>query len=252
MPDTSIEAPDTLEQLPWDSRHFGVRVARINAPDLVESELRQALISSRRTNNKLVYWATDPSRNFPQSILQEFQGRLVDQKVTFRRNVRSAALESQSSMGCQISEHPRSNPSFRVVRLAVAAGTYSRFRLDPRIPEESFERLYETWIVRSVLGDLADAVLIAGRGTGRDDPAGLITVSLAGGEGSIGLIAVDESARGQGVGSNLIHAAHRWLLGRGARSVKVVTQLDNRKACRLYEKCGYTHAELLHVYHFWP
>ena len=44
-----------------------------------------------------------------------------------------------------------------------------------------------------------------------------------------------------------------WLLGTvRAWTVKVVTQLDNRKACRLYEKCGYTHAELLHVYHFWP
>lgn len=252
MPNTLIEAPDTLEHLAWDSRHFGVRVARINAPDLVESELRQALISSRRTNNKLVYWATDPNRNVSQSILREFQGRLVDQKVTFRRNVRSVEPEGESSMGWRISEHPRSNPSFRVVRLAVAAGACSRFRLDPRIPEQSFERLYEIWIVRSVLGELADAVLVAGRGTDLDDPAGLITVSLAGGEGSIGLIAVDESARGQGVGSSLIQAAHRWLLGRDARTVKVVTQLDNRKACSLYEKCGYAHAELLHVYHFWP
>ena len=131
-----------------------------------------------------------------------FQGRLVDQKVTFRRNVPSAEPESESSMRCRISEHPRSNPSFRVVptRLS-AAERYSRFRLDPRIPEESFERLYETWIVRSVLGDLADAVLIAGRGTDRGDPAGLISVSLAGGEGSIGLIAVDEVSRHEGKAS---------------------------------------------------
>ena len=104
-----------------------------------------------------------------------------------------------------------------------------------------------------MLGELADAVLVAGRGTDLDDPAGLITVSLAGGEGSIGLIAVDRIStwtRGRmkldpGCGT-------RWLLGRDARTVKVVTQLDNRKACSLYEKCGYAHAELLHVYHFWP
>ena len=155
-------------------------------------------------------------------------------------------------MPCRIAEHPKSEPSFDVVRLAVAAGAYSRFRLDPRVPEESFQRLYEIWIVRSVLGELADAVFVADRGTDLDDPVGLITVSLTGGQGSIGLIAVDESARGQGVGSQMIHAAHRWLLGRGARNVEVVTQLDNHKACRLYEKCGYTHAELQHVYHFWP
>jgi dTDP-4-amino-4,6-dideoxy-D-galactose acyltransferase len=252
MPNAPIQARDTLEPLPWDSRHFGFHVARIKGPELAELELRQALISARRTNHKLIYWAADPRFKVPQSILGEFHGLLVDRKVTFRRTLRNVTPESESAMCRRISEHPKSEPAFDLVRLAVSAGAYSRFRLDPRIPKESFGRLYEIWINRSVLGDIADAVFVAARGTELDYPAGLITVSLTGREGSIGLIAVDESARGQGVGSHLIHAVHRWLLGRGARNVKVVTQLDNHKACRLYEKCGYSHAELQHVYHFWP
>ncbi len=95
-------------------------------------------------------------------------------------------------------------------------------------------------------------VLIADRGTDLDDPVGLITLSLAGRQGSIGLIAVDEAARGGGTGSMLIRAAHRWLHSHGVRNVEVVTQLDNEVACRFYEKCGYAHTELQHVYHFWP
>jgi dTDP-4-amino-4,6-dideoxy-D-galactose acyltransferase len=252
MPTAFIQAQDTLEPLPWDSQHFGFHVARIKEPGLGEHELRQALFFARRTKNRLVYWAANPRIEVPQSILGEFHGLLVDRKVTFRKTLPTSEPDSDSWMSCRIAEHPKSEPSFDVVRLAVSAGAYSRFRLDPRVHEESFRRLYETWILRSVLGELADAVLVAGRGSNLDDPVGLITVSLIGEQGSIGLIAVDESARGQGVGSQMIHAAHRWLLGRGARNVEVVTQLDNHKACRLYEKCGYTHAELQHVYHFWP
>jgi dTDP-4-amino-4,6-dideoxy-D-galactose acyltransferase len=252
MPMAFIQAQDTLEPLPWDSRHFGFPVARINEPELGELELRQALVFARRTENRLVYWTADPTIEVPQSILGEFHGLLVDRKVTFRKTLSTSEPDSDSWTPCRITEHPKSEPSFGVVRLAVSAGAYSRFRLDPRVHEESFQRLYEIWIVRSVLGERADAVLVADRGTNLDDPVGLITVSSTGGQGSIGLIAVDESARGQDVGSQMIHAAHRWLLGRGARNVEVVTQLDNHKACRLYEKCSYTYAELQHVYHFWP
>jgi len=199
----------------------------------------------------LVYWAADPACDVPQPILDEFGGRLVDRKATFQKTRLALGPERDALPSWRITEHPRTEPSVEVVRLAVTAGACSRFRLDPQIPRESFERLYERWIVRSILGELADVVLVAGHDNSASNPAGLITVCVTDGHGSIGLIAVDESARGQGIGTQLIQAAHRWLLGRGARRVTVVTQLDNQAACRLYEKCGFEQAELQHVYHFW-
>ncbi len=252
MPSIPIKAQDTLEQLPWDSKHFGFQVALIKGAALGDFELQQALLRARQTNTRLVYWSTDPRREVPQSILEEFHGCLVNRKVTFRKTLNPTIPDGESAMSWRIAECPRSEPGFDLVRLAVAAGAYSRFRLDPRISRASFQRLYEAWIVRSLLGELAEVVLVADRGISADDPVGLVTVSLTGGQGSMGLIAVDGSSRGQGVGTQMIHEAHRWLRGRGARNVKVVTQLDNRRACRLYERNGYTHADLTHVYHFWP
>jgi dTDP-4-amino-4,6-dideoxy-D-galactose acyltransferase len=253
MPETVIQAQDTLELLPWDSQHFGFDVACIKRSVLREPELRAALLLARRTKYRFIYWAADPRIEVSQSIVGEFHGLLADRKVTFRKTLCGLETASDSLMSCcRIAEHPKCKPSFDLVRLAVLAGAYSRFKLDPRVREDSFQRLYEIWIARSVSGELADAVLVACPCTTFDDPAGLITVSLTGGRGSIGLVAVDESARGQGIGAHLVHAAHRWLLDRGGRNVEVVTQLDNHKACRLYEKCGYTRAKLQHVYHFWP
>jgi dTDP-4-amino-4,6-dideoxy-D-galactose acyltransferase len=252
MPAALIQTQETLEPLLWDSQHFGFRVARIKEAELGEPELRQALFVARRDKNRLVYWAADPRVEVSQSILWEFHGLLVDRKATFRKTLVAAEADSDSWISGRIAEHPRSEPGLALVRLAISAGAYSRFRRDPRVHEESFRRLYELWINRSVLGELADVVLVADRGTGLDDPVGLITLSLAGRQGSIGLIAVDESARGCGIGSKMIRAAHRWLLAHGVRNVEVVTQLDNQIACRFYEKCGYAHAALQHVYHFWP
>ncbi|MFI5460830.1 MAG: GNAT family N-acetyltransferase [Isosphaerales bacterium] len=248
---TPVPSPVTLESLPWDSHHFGFPVARMMGLKLGELELREGLCSARRMKVKLVYWAADPGGNVPQPILDEFGGLFVDRKATFQKTLPALGPESDALQSWRITEHPRTDPAVELVRLAVTAGSCSRFRLDPRIPRESFKRLYELWIVRSVLGELADMVFVAARGRSTSEPAGLITVRLTGGQGSIGLIAVDELARGQGIGTRLIQAAHRWLLARGVKRVTVVTQLDNQAACRFYEKCGYEQVELRHVYHFW-
>jgi dTDP-4-amino-4,6-dideoxy-D-galactose acyltransferase len=241
-----------LHFLDWDSDHFGFRVARIDGTELGDLELADLLSCARRASAKLVYWAAEPGRVVPQHLLNEFGGLLVDRKVTFRIELSTGDCESEPLPSCPITEHPQSEPGPGVARLGLAAGVCSRFGLDPRIPRGAFERLYQSWILRSVAGELADVVLIAGDLAAGELPAGLVTVSVTGLQGSIGLIAVDPRARGRKIGTSLIHAAHRWLHGRGANRVAVVTQLENQPACRLYEKCGYRRAELHDRYHFWP
>jgi GNAT superfamily N-acetyltransferase len=51
-------------------------------------------------------------------------------------------------------------------------------------------------------------------------------------------IRVSPGARGRGVGSALFHAAERWAVARGCRSLKVETQNVNVPACRFYERRG--------------
>ncbi len=241
-----------LESLPWDSQHFGFPVARIKGPELAELELRESLHVARRRGVRLVYWAGSADRDIPGSLLDEFGGLLVDRKATFQKSLLSLDLERDDPISRRITQYSGSEPGFALLRLAVAAGACSRFRRDPGIPRESFRRLFELWLIRSIHGELADLVLVAGGESALADPVGLITVSLAHGQGSIGLISVDESVRGRGIGKHLIHAAHRWLAGHGADRALVVTQLDNKAACALYERCGYRQAHLEHFYHFWP
>ena len=69
--------------------------------------------------------------------------------------------------------------------------------------------------------------------------------------GSIGLLAVDESVRGNSVGRELIKAAFSSFGKRGISNIEVVTQKANKAACRFYETCGFTVRNIENVYHLW-
>jgi dTDP-4-amino-4,6-dideoxy-D-galactose acyltransferase len=120
------------------------------------------------------------------------------------------------------------------------------------MPAGAFESLYRTWTARSATGELADTLLVAAPPGREGEPLGLVTIAIDGPAGQIGLIAVRDEARGRGVGSMLVAAAHRRMLARAAWRATVVTQLDNAAACRLYERSGYRLADLRNFYHFWP
>jgi dTDP-4-amino-4,6-dideoxy-D-galactose acyltransferase len=253
MQGQACEGPGALlEHLPWDSRHFGFAVARVAAPALDDPALRAVLDDARRNGVRLVYWAAAAGRVVPEALLHEFGGLLADRKATFQADLSTAPRADGSPQpgGFRVTEYAEAAVSGRLLRLAVAAGEHSRFRTDPRIPRDKFEGLYESWIRQSVARQLADAVLVAeGEEPG---PAGLVTVAAAGASASIGLIAVEGGARGRGLGALLMHAAHRWMAARGAVRASVVTQLENRAACRLYERCGYVLDGVRNYYHFWP
>src|SRR5262249_54005156 len=155
------------------------------------------LSGARHREVKLLYWAASSGRVVPRPVLEEFRGLLVDRKATFQRSLSTADAESDRVASCHIIEYPRGAADPEIVRLGVAAGEYSRFRVDPRIPGELFERLYELWILRSIAGEMADVVLVAYGDASPARPVGLVTVSLSRGLGSIGLIAVNQSRRGQ-------------------------------------------------------
>ncbi len=129
---------------------------------------------------------------------------------------------------------------------------YSRFGVDNRIPPDKFEELYRVWIERSVRREIADDVLVVTNGAGVESLAGMVTVKVTEGVGNIGLIAVSEEYRGQGIGSLLVQAAHHWMYRRHASEMNVITQRANAPACRLYERTGYSLASVQYYYHFWP
>ena len=81
--------------------------------------------------------------------------------------------------------------------------------------------------------------------------AGFVTLGEKNNKADIGIIAVDHSFRGKGIGKTLMTSAEKWFSNLGYSSMQVVTQGDNYPACRLYESCGYLVEAVEFFYHIW-
>lgn len=245
--------------LDWESEHFGFSVAQVSQADLDDAALIETLRRARTAGVRLAVWPTGEGREVGAEILIEFGGSLVDRKATFARPLggtlaATSDRETSDRRRPVIACYTASTPSDALTELAIAAGKYSRFHVDPAFPPDKFQAMYRLWIERSVRGELADAVLVAAADRSDDaqqDPAGMITLAESGRVAQIGLIAVAGAMRGRGIGSALIHAAHGWMHSRGAVEARVVTQLANSPACHLYERAGYQLSRVQNVYHFW-
>jgi dTDP-4-amino-4,6-dideoxy-D-galactose acyltransferase len=234
-----------LEHLAWDSDFFGFRVARITRPRLTPEELRQLLDELRAAAVRLVYWPAANEAELRERGAQ-LGGILVDEKTRFVADLPGQIeLPEKSAVKLYIA----SEVSPELEQLAIASGAQSRFRVDPRLPPERCDHLYRRWIERSVSREIADAVLVWHSDAGK--LGGMITAGHHAGRGQIGLLAVDAAYRGQGIGGQLIAAAHQEFIRRGYHSAEVVTQGANGAACRLYQRCGYRVEQVELFFHFW-
>lgn len=238
-----------LEHRAWDTQHFGYLVASISNPDLESEALERSLYYAQKQGYQLVYWASRQEHDPNSPWLREYQGMLVDRKTTFVKTLRPN-LAQQDLGNLRFIEWQPGEHSAELIELGVAAGLWSRFAVDPRIEREKFLSLYEIWMLRSMARELCDMVLVV-QDQGSDVPLGMVTVSMEGDVGQIGLIAVSEQQRGRGLGRRLVEAADLWMYNQGAKTAQVVTQLQNVAACRLYENAGYEIKTIEYLYHFW-
>ena len=235
--------------LEWDSEFFGFTVARILSDKLTLQELETNLRNMKEKNVSLVYWDSDPDDLASQEAARSCDGFLANKKLTFvinAKDIRERLTDEVSNI--RVEEYINVLPTIELENLAIQAGTFSRFKVDPRISQSRFEALYRLWVRNSVSKEIADVLLVV-RNSGKI--AGMVTAVIKGDHADIGLIAVNDSFRGRGIGLSLIQAVHKWALRKQLNAAQVVTQGENIIACRLYEKCGYRVDKIENIYHFW-
>ncbi|MEN9807777.1 MAG: hypothetical protein RL756_2297 [Pseudomonadota bacterium] len=234
-----------FEILEWDSEFFGFSVARISNSSLDGEALNDVLSDLRKVGTTLVYWPA--ASRVDAEMMSDLGGTLVDQKTTYVVDL-IAQQDMTANADTSIAPVKATTSVSDLESLAVQAGEHSRFAVDPRIPRERFEALYRAWIHQALNQQGSGEVLINGE---NDRASGMITCGNKNGRGDIGLLAVDASQRGKGLGAKLVRAAQRWFLQKGFRVGQVVTQGSNRAACDLYSRCGYRVDTVEFFYHIW-
>ena len=228
------------EKLVWDSAFFGMRV---DAVSVTGSDAAQSLLDClQREVARLTYVFFEPQLaegDDLRRILRAAGGLPYGTRALYRKTM-DESCKSACSSSCRV---VTKTPALEA--LAYVSGGCSRFLRDPGLAP-SFRRLYGTWL---------DRELARGQVFVRPDaaaPKGMVTVSVTeAGCGKIGLMAVDASCRGTGVGTSLMQDAESWLRRRGVTVYEVVTQGENAGACALYEKCGFTRASTTEIWHVW-
>jgi dTDP-4-amino-4,6-dideoxy-D-galactose acyltransferase len=238
--------PDIVpcEFLPWDSSHFGQRIARITTNTLDVHTGRAAVAWCRDHRIDCVCLRIGAEDDASIDAAEQCGFHLVDVRLTLDASVRPS--------------QPATDPRVRTATaadlealeaLARVSHRNTRFYSDRRFERAKADELYATWIRRSLKGELAEQVLVTCEG---DAVLGYVSLYTASPDtGQIGLIAVSAQAQGQGRGDLLLREAFRWLEHRALTRVQVVTQGRSAPSVRFYEKCGFRSRLVELWYHLW-
>jgi dTDP-4-amino-4,6-dideoxy-D-galactose acyltransferase len=231
---------ESFQELAWDSDHFGLKIGRTTSCS-ADTPQRAADWALARDLD-CVYLLADArdAETLRSAAVAGF--RMVDIRVTLSADVARADDEA----GIRVAV---AGDVPRLSRLAARSHRNSRFYADGKFPADRCDALFAVWMERSCTDrDFAGVVFVADVG---GEPVAYITCAITLGVGGIGLIAVDESHRGRGLGGLLLKQAHAWFRGQGASRVQVVTQGANTTALRMYERAGFYVERVQLWFHWW-
>lgn len=243
--------PAPCDLLPWDSEFFRCRIARVRGNTLNPERALEIDQWGRRNRIRCLYFLSRADDPRTIQAAEEAGFALVDIRVTLERALGesegSSHLRSPAATEIRPAK-PRDLPKLQTIGRTAHSAT--RFFSDTNFPRGAAEEFYSTWISLEVRGR-AQTVLVAASAT--DEAIGYISCHLDPDrrEGLIGLVGVSAAFRGRGIGKSLVQAGLDWFDTQKACGVTVVTQGSNRASQRLYQRCGFVHADMQLWYHKW-
>lgn len=232
-----------VELLDWDTDFWGFRVGRVvgRTLDAAAAATIDAWAAAQKVACVFLCAEDEPGT---VSTAQGSGFRLVEPRVTMTYR-RGEAIGGRADP--RVREHDDADlPELRA--LARRTRYVSRFAFDPRFAPRAAD-YFEAWVAASCSG-FADAVLV------HEDAgavSGYITCRLPaeGRDSSFGIVAVDPAARERGVGTALLDAGVRWLLGRGMKTVSVGVAARNLATLRYVERYGFMASAFELWFHKW-
>lgn len=223
-----------IQTLSFDSELFGYTVGKVNWGSFIneESFLEEA------SDFQLAYIFSEQELSFSSPNIFH-----VDTKVIFgKKLIMEENIPGISTFEGYIQKYGEKEALETLQFLALESGQYSRFKVDPRLNSQEFEKLYKLWIDKAIS---QGNVLVA------ENLAGMVTFDEKEWFAQIGLIAVHPEHRRKSWGRNLIQAAEHEVFKRGFGLLKIPTQAANLPAMNLYNDMGYSVSEKTWIYHYW-
>lgn len=230
-----------IQPLAWDSTFLGRKTGSTSID--TTAHLPRVLEEAALERYDLLY--VNSPRELAYRDYAGFQGVDVGGQSTYTKqpnlNGRFANTEATDNPGhaeelCQ-----------EIRKLAYLAGSLSRFRLDPLLPEGTMERLYDIWLEKIQSQTPRGGIYIY-----RENKCitGILTCEWEGSHSRIQLLAVDNTHQRKGIGRKLVAHHEHQAAKRNTDRIIVKTQTGNTKACRFYESAGFIEEKRSYLYHF--
>lgn len=225
-----------IKELEWDSQFFGFPVGDV----LIEKDFPESMVFN---SDYFSFFQARSSHSF-EIISDTHSLSYTGTKVIFNKVLKESHNLAEGIM--DFDDAPVADNS--LYELAYESGKYSRYRLDKKIPESKFKALYQMWIKNSINKSYADKIFYIRE---KETILGFVSVKINDNTAPIGLIAVLPDAQGKGLGKKLLQKTENYCFENNVKSLDIPTQLENRAACRFYEKMGYQISEKSIIKHYW-
>jgi GNAT superfamily N-acetyltransferase len=237
------ESGALCERLDWDSRFFGISIARAVPSRVDQAGCRALLDWCRAEKIECLYFLADASDTTGLLILDQAGFNHVDDRLTFELQPVPPAPMLQAGVRAA---RPEDIPALR--EIAATSHRDSRFYNDGRFDRDRCDELYRVWIENSCNGWADHVVAVEREGAA----IGYLTVHLRDREVAvIGLVGVSPAFRRQGIGGQLLDGALTWIANRSAKRVSVVTQGRNSASRGFFLNAGFRQSARALWYHRW-
>jgi ribosomal protein S18 acetylase RimI-like enzyme len=169
--------------------------------------------------------------------------RPVDVNLLFERGVDALAARTLPS-GLTVRACTAADEA-GALEVAGSAYRFSRFHLDPQVPDEVAHRIKREWARNYVKGVRGDRLFVAVDGA---RVVGFLAALKSDAGATIDLVGVATSHQRRGIGAALVHAFVEHYRG-GVSRLHVGTQAANVPSVRMYEQMGFTLASSSYVLH---
>jgi dTDP-4-amino-4,6-dideoxy-D-galactose acyltransferase len=225
-----------IKELTWDSTLFQRKIGALIIASQKPSQIKSAVDRAKKGGFQYLLCKLKSQDTQLIKLLESLGFYLTDIGVTF-------ALEPEKFMFKNTDKYTAIQKSVTVAarqdipvlkKMIGSLFTESRFYNDPFFSKKDGDKLYQTWIGNSVIGEVADIVFnIPG--------SGFITCRKSGKySGEIVLIGIRKGLRGKGYGKALVGQAMQWFINQNITTVSVRTQLKNISALNFYLHLGFS------------
>ncbi len=220
-----------IKELPWDSEFFGIKAGEWNAGSKLHGSSGFNVIYAK-SNHQF-------TGNIPGFYITYNETKVIFTKKPslFPKDYKNILPYTETGLEKE-----------ELYPVAYESGKYSRFKLDKKVGEENFKKLYRAWIDNSVTRQFASNVITYLK---EGKIAGLVTYKIKDSTATIGLIGVLPQYQRQGIGKKLLEYTENELTENNINELNIPTQLENEHACTFYKKMGYSITQTTYITHFW-